>query len=139
MKLGAIIADYRERMQISQREFARRCGLSNSYISFLEKENNPKTGRPMAPTLVQYKKIASGMNLTVHQLFEILDDDSPVDMSSDSLKLTDNPDVPENDILRRLVSDLNQLTPDQASQARSVLRAVFKNTNPDLFREDDDQ
>lgn len=82
MKLSAIIADYRESMQISQREFARRCDLSNSYISFLEKETNPKTGRPMVPTLIQYKKIATGMNMTVQQLFEMLDDDAPVDLNS---------------------------------------------------------
>lgn len=81
MKLSDIIADYREKMKISQREFARRCDLSNSYISFLEKETNPKTGRPMVPTLIQYKKIATGMNMTVQQLFEMLDDDAPVDLN----------------------------------------------------------
>lgn len=81
MKLSAIIADYRDRMQISQREFARRCDLSNSYISFLEKETNPKTGKPMVPTLVQYKKLADGMNMSVQQLFEMLDDDAPVDLN----------------------------------------------------------
>lgn len=87
MKLSAIIADYRNRLQISQREFARRCDLSNSYISFLEKETNPKTGRPMVPTLVQYKKLADGMNMSVQHLFEILDDDAPVDLNPASFAL----------------------------------------------------
>ena len=81
MKLSTIISEYRDRMQISQREFARRCDLSNSYISFLEKETNPKTGKPMAPTLVQYKKLADGMNMSVQQLFEILDNDAPVGLN----------------------------------------------------------
>ncbi len=81
MKLSTIISEYRASMQISQREFARRCNLSNSYISFLEKETNPKTGKPMAPTLVQYKKLADGMNMSVQQLFEILDNDAPVDLN----------------------------------------------------------
>lgn len=80
MKLSQIITDYRVQEQISQREFARRCGLSNSYISFIENEYNPKTGKPIVPTLEQYHKIASGMGLTVHQLFERLDEDSPVDL-----------------------------------------------------------
>ena len=80
MKLSNIITDYRSQMQISQREFARRCGLSNSYISFIENEYNPRTGKPIVPTLEQYQKIASGMGLTVHQLFERLDEDSPVDL-----------------------------------------------------------
>lgn len=81
MKLSNVINDYRKRMQISQREFARRCGLSNSYISFIENEYNPRTGRPIVPTLEQYQKIAFGMSLSVQQLFELLDEDSPVDMS----------------------------------------------------------
>lgn len=80
MKLSNIVMDYRNRMQISQREFARRCGLSNSYISFIENEFNPRTGKPIVPTLEQYQKIATGMGLTVHQLFEQLDEDSPVDL-----------------------------------------------------------
>lgn len=80
MKLSHIITDYRSQMKISQREFARRCGLSNSYISFIENEHNPRTGKPIVPTLEQYQKIASGMGLTVHQLFERLDEDSPVDL-----------------------------------------------------------
>lgn len=81
MKLSNIITDYRKRMQISQREFARRCSLSNSYISFIENEYNPRTGKPIVPTIEQYQKIASCMGLSLHQLFELLDEDSPVDMS----------------------------------------------------------
>ena len=89
MKLSNIITDYRNQEQISQREFARRCGLSNSYISFIENEYNPRTGKPIVPTLEQYHKIASGMGLTVHQLFERLDEDSPVD-----LHISDVPSTP---------------------------------------------
>jgi len=80
MKLSELIIDYRKKMNISQREFSRRCDLSNTYISFLEKEKNPKTGKPMVPTLEQYKKIADCMGLTVQQLFEQLDEDAPVDL-----------------------------------------------------------
>lgn len=80
MKLSELIREYRARENISQREFSRKCDLSNTYISFLEKEKNPKTGRPMAPTLEQYKKIADGMGITMQRLFELLDEDAPVDM-----------------------------------------------------------
>lgn len=94
MKLSKIIMDYRNRMSISQREFARDCGLSNSYISFIENESNPRTGRPIVPTLDQYQKLANGMQMTVHQLFKMMDNDSPVDISvssdsSDSIDLDD--------------------------------------------------
>ena len=73
MKLSELIIDYRTRMEMSQRKFSEKCGLSNTYISFLEKERNPKTGRPLVPTLEQYGKLASGMDMTVQQLFESLD------------------------------------------------------------------
>lgn len=88
MKLSAIIRDYRHRMHLSQRKFSEKCGLSNTYISFLENEMNPKTGRPIIPTLEQYGKLAAGMDMTVHQLFEQLDEDAPVDLS-----FTDSPHV----------------------------------------------
>jgi transcriptional regulator with XRE-family HTH domain len=81
MKLSEIIIDYRNRMNISQREFSRRCGLSNVYISYIEKELNPKTQKPLIPTIEQYKKIADGLGLTLQGLFEILDD-APVDLST---------------------------------------------------------
>lgn len=84
MKLSELIRDYRKTMNISQREFSRKCNLSNTYISFLEKEMNPKTGRPLVPTLEQYHKIATGMGITVQRLFELLDDDAPVDLRADS-------------------------------------------------------
>ena len=69
MKLSDLIIDYRTRMKMSQRKFSEKCGLSNTYISFLEKEKNPKTGRPLAPTLEQYGKLAAGMDISVQQLF----------------------------------------------------------------------
>ena len=96
MKLSAIISEYRRTMDISQREFARRCDLSNSYISFIEKEYNPKTGKPLVPTLEQYKKIANGMNMSLHSLFEMLDEDSPVNLSEPSLSFEDLSDNEKN-------------------------------------------
>ena len=120
MKLSAIIADYREKMQISQREFARRCDLSNSYISFLEKETNPKTGRPMVPTLIQYKKIATGMNMTVQQLFEMLDDDAPVDLN------------PSADVLRSPVSSFGYLSEEEQALL-SAFRAADDRARTDAL------
>ena len=106
MKLSALISEYRSRMQISQREFSRRCGLSNTYISFIENETNPRTGRPIVPTLEQYQKIASAMDMTVHHLFELLDEDAPVDLGPAS-------------VMRSPVSIFGDLTPAE----REILTA----------------
>ena len=105
MKLSVIITDYRNQAKISQREFARRCGLSNSYISFIENEYNPRTGKPIVPTLEQYHKIASGMGLTVHQLFELLDEDSPVDLvkSDDPVAIV----VPDTKLFNLVVRNMS--------------------------------
>lgn len=133
MKLSTILIEYRNRMQISQRELARRCDLSNSYISFIENEFNPRTGKPIVPTLEQYQKLANGMGLSVQQLFEQLDKDAPVDLHATT------PDHPVRDDIRILAQDLSKLSPEQLKQAKAVFRAMFAITNPDLFKGDDDQ
>lgn len=126
MKLSTIVIDYRKRMQISQREFARRCGLSNSYISFIENEYNPRTGKPIVPTLEQYHKIASCMGMTVHQLFEQLDEDSPVDMRepvSNDAPLHYDPDI-------RIVSGMMEnMSPEQKHQIVAIVRAVVNTSS----------
>ena len=78
MKLGDLIVQYRQRHDISQREFARRCGLSNSLISILEKGINPQTGKEMSPDLDTYQHIAQAMDITLQTLFEKLGNDATV-------------------------------------------------------------
>ena len=99
MKLSELIIDYRKKMNISQREFSRKCDLSNTYISFIENEKNPKTGRPLVPNLEQYKKLADGMDISVQRLFELLDDDAPVDLGVSSSEPFPD-DLPKNDDIR---------------------------------------
>lgn len=109
MKLSVIITDYRNQAKISQREFARRCGLSNSYISFIENEYNPRTGKPITPTLEQYQKIAAGMGLSVHQLFEQLDEDSPVDLLGFSVDPANRKPivVPDTELFRKIMENMS--------------------------------
>ena len=119
MKLSSIVIDYRKRMQISQREFARRCGLSNSYISFIENEYNPRTGKPIVPTLEQYQKIASCMDMTVHQLFELLDEDSPVDLRhtfSDAAPLKEDPQI------HAVSTMMESMSKEQKDQILAIVR-----------------
>ena len=134
MKLSRIVTDYRNRMQISQREFSRRCDLSNSYISFIENEYNPRTGKPIVPTLEQYQKIASGMGITVHQLFEQLDEDSPVDLH---VSVSETPDQPLTPEARILAKGIDKLPQEQREQALAVIRAMF-NKYADYFEKETD-
>lgn len=52
MTLKDLIIEYRNDHGLSQRQFATACGLSNGYISMLEKEMNPNTKLPVTPTLL---------------------------------------------------------------------------------------
>lgn len=79
MKLGDLIQEYRDAHELSQRQFASQCDLSNGYISILEKGTNPSTGKPVTPTLPQLQKLANGMGMTLSELFEKVDD-MPIDI-----------------------------------------------------------
>ena len=92
MKLGKLIIQYRERNDLSQREFARRCGLSNSLISIIEKGINPQTGKEVSPDLETYSRIARAMGITMQMLFEQLGDDATVHLISYEAGPDDEPD-----------------------------------------------
>ena len=47
-------------------------------------------------------------------------------------------DQPKSDDIRLLIRGLNKLSPDQVEQAKNVFRAMFMQTNPDLFDKGDD-
>lgn len=75
MTLGEFIKSYRDsHNNLSQRAFASRCGLSNGYISMLEKGYNPKTGEPIKPTLAKIKLLASGMDMSAMELMTTVDE-----------------------------------------------------------------
>ena len=84
MKLQNILKKYRDDHGLSQRQLANQCGLSNGYISILEKGKNPNTGKPVTPTLPQLKKLASGMSMTIHELLTLADD-MPISLELDSI------------------------------------------------------
>lgn len=75
MKLGQIIQEYRREHDLSQRQFAEKCGsVTNGYISMLENERNPATGKPIIPSLDKLKAIASAMQMPLQKLLDDADD-----------------------------------------------------------------
>ncbi len=75
MILGEIIKEYREKNHLSQRDFAKRCGLSYTYISALEKNIDYRSGKPISPTLETVKSVAKGINMSIDELLKTLDDE----------------------------------------------------------------
>lgn len=80
MTLGEYIKEYRDKHDLSQRQFAMRCNLSNGYISMLENGSNPQTNRPITASLQAIRAIAKAMDTTISELISIVDD-MPVDIS----------------------------------------------------------
>lgn len=68
MELKDIMIRYRKDNDLSQREFAKKCGLSHGTISALEKGINPNTGEPIKPTWESVECIAEGMGISVNTL-----------------------------------------------------------------------
>lgn len=71
MKLSELIISYRTENNLSQRKFAKRCNLSNGYISMLEKNENPKTKQPITPTIPILKKLSKGLNISTSELLQL--------------------------------------------------------------------
>lgn len=80
MTIGDMIKEYRKRMNLSQREFAAKCGLSNVTISLYEKGINPHTGKPYKIEFETYYKLADVMGISVDEMFEQLGDDALVEL-----------------------------------------------------------
>ncbi len=82
MKLHDAITKFRTEHGISQREFAKRCNLSHNTINLLERGINPRSGKPLIPDTITYKKIADGMGITMDELFTTLDQTEYVSLGS---------------------------------------------------------
>ena len=83
MTLGEVVRKYRTEHDLSLREFSRISGVSNGYISMLEKNEHPKTKKPIVPSIEKMKSIASAMGMSLDALLEIIDEDQPVSIEKD--------------------------------------------------------
>ena len=73
MSLSQIILNYRKEHDLSQRQLAAQCDLSNGYISLLEKDD-----RQTIPSLTILNKLAKGMGMNIDMLLDACDSDMPV-------------------------------------------------------------
>ena len=122
MTLGELIAQYRRGHDLSQRQMGVQCGLSTGYISLIEKEINPQTGKPMVPTLTVLNKIAKGMGLTIDELISTCDD-MPVDISEKTAPFSESGLEDEIDV--ELAKLIIQLSPEKKKAAINYLRYLL--------------
>lgn len=83
MTLGDHIKKYRETHKCSMEEFARRAGISKAYISILERNCNPSTGKAAIPSIDTIRRVSIAMNVDFNELFASLDPEQLVSLESE--------------------------------------------------------
>lgn len=124
MTLKDLVIEYMETHGLSQRQFANACGLSNGYISMIERGVNPSTGAKITPTLATLQKLAVGMGMSLNDLFSKVDD-MPVDIMLERQAASDYEDDPSLNIIKLAGRDgtfvERKLTDSQLSLFKSML------------------
>lgn len=89
MFLGDLIKNYRTQNKLSQRDFAKLCNLSHTYIAALEKNIDSRTGKPIAPTLDTVKYVSKAMNMSVEDILHLLEDEQEFNLKNEAPKYDD--------------------------------------------------
>lgn len=78
MTLGEFIKTYRSEHNISMDNFSEISGISKSYISLLEKNRQPKTGKPITPSIKCIQQVADCVHIDFRVLFSMLYENIPL-------------------------------------------------------------
>lgn len=126
MDIGSIIKGYRQRNNISLRDFATKCGTSHSYIAMLEAGKNSKTGEPIVPSLIMLNKIAKGLGMTINELVEQCDD-MPISLTMDDKKPTDDDgELSEN--RKKLIQFAQTVPEDKVDLVIRIMKSILEET-----------
>ena len=61
-------------------DFAKRSGMSKAYVSILERNYNPSTGKAAIPSIETIKRVAIATGIGFNELFAMLDEDQQVSL-----------------------------------------------------------
>lgn len=113
MTLGEYLLNYRRVHRVSQREFAKMCNykITCSYVSMLERNSRPASGKPIAPSIETVKTVAEATGITFGELIDLLDGDQLVRIESEDARR-----------LNEAEHLLRSLSPDKFEQAVSYLK-----------------
>lgn len=132
MELGEIIKQYRVEHGLSQRQFSKMCGVSNTYISFLENGRNSDPEKKVAPSLTVIRDIAQGMGMNIQDLIAVADDfDVDISAEKNQPTVTDGLSQTKQDLIamvpssadRRILDLLKQIPEDQKQLLLAQLEA----------------
>lgn len=143
MTVGELIAQYREEHNISQRKFAYLCGLSNGYISMIERNLNPQTGKPPEISPDNMKAIARAMQMSMTDLARAVDPDTKIYLRVDPTEglggisvplegaFRGNADIDTDPAIDALLEGVLKLSPEDRQKLLSMARVMF----PDAFHQ----
>lgn len=101
--LGDIIKKYRLDHDLSLREFSKKCGLSHTYIDKLEKGVDPRSKKPVEPTLDALEKVSIAIDLSLDELLTTL---GKINTSSNTIL---SPSKNEKDVEELLEETMSQI------------------------------
>ena len=91
MKLGELLKSYRTEHKLSMDAFCELSDLTKGYISMLEKNEHPKSKKPIVPSYDTIEKIAKGMQISTEDLIDMLDDDQEIQINATPDLLSKSP------------------------------------------------
>ena len=91
MKLGELLKSYRAEHKLSMDAFCELSDVTKGYISMLEKNEHPKSKKPIVPSYDTIEKIAKGMQISTEDLIDMLDDDQEIQINATPVLLSKSP------------------------------------------------
>ena len=116
MTIGNLIETYQREHMMSEREFAKRCGVSNVLINSLKK-GRTSNGKTFTPSIDTLRKVAAGMGISTQALL----------MSVEDLEIKweerDTAIPPER---MEIINSIIKATPEQFEKIKSIISLVMQ-------------
>ena len=132
MSLGEYLNQYLNEQNMSMREFAKKAGVSHTYITYLI-NGRTQRGTPLKPTFDKFKAIANAMGMDSDTLAGIVDDDIAWSARENEYQeyyeeLQVLRDMPET---RTVLKNMKGMTADQVKAMSAFIKSLKGNSDAD--------
>ena len=132
MKLGELLKSYRTEHKLSMDSFCELSDLTKGYISMLEKNEHPKSKKPIVPSYDTIEKIAKGMQISTEDLIDMLDDEQEIQINATPDLLSKSPiqsiyDQLEPPRQRKVITYAEKLRDEQEERRKAKINEVSEN------------
>ena len=126
MTLGEFIKKYRTDHDMSMDKFSELSGISKSYISLLEKNRHPKTGKPIMPSIKCIRQVSDCVHIDFNMLFSMLNGDEPL---SEEEPAPTSVDFVLSDQEREILIEYRRADNIDREMVRRILKITDKENN----------